>query len=292
MMEVELAGLKTHSKEIAARLDLPESVCFRVTRYCNASCGFCLAPNNGVHPKAYVLTERIDWLLSRGVRTIHFCGGEPTIHPDLADLIDHVHHAGGKSRLTTNGIAIPEALISALRNRRTHVKVSLHGDREHHDKMVGRKAFDQATQNLRRLRAAGVPTSVQTTVVRGSEWVVEWAIAFCREVGVRRLSILPFIPRGDGNIRREEYELTIGQRQSLRSLVSQKRKELSGRLEIRWLDFTASPVPVVDADGKVVLEGATEALDRVLCRIPCPAAGLVHRGEVNSAARADDSAVP
>ena len=265
---MEQAELKMARKVIMASPHLPEAICFRVTRYCNAHCGFCLAPNNGVHPNGALLAKRIDWLLSRGVRTIHFCGGEPTIHPDLSHLIEHVHHEGGKTRLTTNGIAISNELISVLRSRRTHVKVSLHGDREHHDKMVGRKAFDQTTDNLRRLLAAGVPTSVQTTVVSGGEWVVEWVAAFCREVGVRRLSILPFIPRGDGNVRREDYELTVSHRQSLRRLVSEERKALSGRLDLRWLDFTACPVPVVDADGTVVLEGATEAMDKVICRIP------------------------
>jgi len=134
--------------------------------------------------------------------------------------------------------------------------------------MVGRKAFDQTTENLRRMLAAGVAASVQTTVVSGGEWVVEWVAAFCREVGVRRLSILPFIPRGAGNVRREEYELTTSQRQSLRRLVNEKRTAFSGRLDVRWLDFTARPVPVVDADGTVVLEGATEALDQIICRIP------------------------
>ena len=249
-------------------VELPEVICFRVTRYCNASCGFCLAPNDGVHPDAGTLAERVDWLLARGVRTIHFCGGEPTIHPALADLIEHVHRQGGKTRLTTNGIALPDELISVLRRWRTHVKVSLHGDREHHDRIVGRKAFDLTTQNLRRLLAAGVATSIQTTVVAGGEWVVDWVAAFCRDAGILRLSILPFIPRGDGNARRAEFELTVNERHALRALVSEKRKKLRGHLEIRWLDFTITPVPVVEADGRVILEGPTESMDQVLCQIP------------------------
>ena len=268
-MTIEQAELKTSQEQIAPRLDLPEAICFRVTRYCNASCGFCLAPNDGAHPNAGTLTERLDWLLSRGVRSIHFCGGEPTIHPALSHLIEHVQRQGGKSRLTTNGIVVPNELISVLRSARTHVKVSLHGDREHHDKIVGRTAFDHTIGNIRRLLAAGVPTSVQTTIVSGGEWVVEWVVAFCRELGVRRLSILPFIPRGNGYIRRREYELTIGQRRSLRNLVSHKRKMFSGRLDIRWLDFTAQPIYVVEADGTVVLEGVTEASDQIVHRIPC-----------------------
>jgi MoaA/NifB/PqqE/SkfB family radical SAM enzyme len=252
----------------APEVKLGEVICFRITRYCNASCGFCLAPPDGAHPSAEILTGRIDWLLSRGVRTLHFCGGEPTIHPALASLIEHVHRQDGKTRLTTNGIAIPQELISVLRQRRTNVKVSLHGDQEHHDKMLGRKAFDSTTENIRRLLAAGVPTSIQTTVVAGGEWVVDWVAAFCRKVGARRLSIMPFIPRGNGYLRRGEYELTLSQRRSLRELVKQKRKALCGRLDVRWLDFTARPVLVAEADGRVLMEGATDTADKLLFRIP------------------------
>ena len=255
---------KIASLEIA----LPGSVCFRVTRYCNARCGFCLAPPDGAHPDAATLTSRLDWILAHGVRTIHFCGGEPTIHPAMVQLVEHVHCRNAKTRLTTNGIVIPNELARVLRARRTEVKVSVHGDREHHNQILGCDAFDQTTENLRRLTADGVRTTVQTTVIAGGEWVVEWAAQYCRGIGVRRLNILPFIPRGNGNARRAEYELSVSERARLHERVQRLRKSLSGSLEVRWLDFTAQPVPVVEADGMVVLEGATEALDRKICEIP------------------------
>jgi MoaA/NifB/PqqE/SkfB family radical SAM enzyme len=247
---------------------LPEVICFRVTRYCNARCGFCLAPPDGAHPDVSTLTSRIDWLLASGVRIFHFCGGEPTIHPALADLIEYVHRQGGKTRLTTNGILLPERVLAVLKLRRTSVKVSVHGDREYHDRMVGRVAFDQTSENLRRMVASRLDVSVQTTVVSGGEGVVAWMAAYCVKMGVRRLSILPFIPRGSGYGRRGEYELTDAERQSLRELVSRTRKAYSPRLEIRWLDFTTRPVPVMEADGRVLLEGATESLDRVIAEMP------------------------
>ncbi len=247
---------------------LPEVICFRVTRYCNARCGFCLAPPDGAHPDVSTLTSRIDWLLASGVRIFHFCGGEPTIHPALADLIEYVHRQGGKTRLTTNGILLPERVLAVLKLHRTSVKVSVHGDREYHDRMVGRVAFDQTSENLRRMVASRLDVSVQTTVVSGGEGVVTWMAAYCVKMGVRRLSILPFIPRGSGYGRRGEYELTDAERQSLRELVSRTRKAYSPRLEIRWLDFTVRPVPVMEADGRVLLEGATESLDRVSAEMP------------------------
>jgi MoaA/NifB/PqqE/SkfB family radical SAM enzyme len=258
-----------HMRPVAAEIVLPESICFRVTRYCNARCGFCLAPPDGAHPDAETLIARLDWVLARGVRTVHFCGGEPTIHPAIVQLIEHSHCRHAKTRLTTNGIAISDEMVRVLRARRTDVKISLHGDREHHNQIVGCDAFDRTTENLRRLAASGVRTTVQTTIVAGGEWVVEWMAAYCQTLGIRRLSFLPFIPRGNGNTRRAEYEFTGSERGRLHDLVRRKRKELSGRLDLRWLDFTLRPVPVLEADGRVVLEGATESLDRQICEIPC-----------------------
>ena len=43
-------------------LHLPPTVCLRVTRYCNARCGFCLAPPDGAHPPTPLLLQRLDWL--------------------------------------------------------------------------------------------------------------------------------------------------------------------------------------------------------------------------------------
>jgi MoaA/NifB/PqqE/SkfB family radical SAM enzyme len=247
---------------------LPDAICFRVTRYCNARCGFCLAPPDGSHPDAATLIHRIDWLMARGVHTIHFCGGEPTIHPAIADLVAYVGERGGKSRLTTNGMVMKEELLTVLRAHRTEVKVSLHGHREQHNQMVGCDAFERTTNTIRRLVNNGVRTSIQTTVVARNEHVVDWVAAFCLEAGIRRLNVLPFIPRGNGYSRRDEFGMTTNAREHLHRVVQQKKKALSERLEVRWLDFTAQPVPVVEADGTLVYEGATEGLDRRICQIP------------------------
>ncbi|MGU7770367.1 radical SAM protein [Burkholderia sp. MR1-5-21] len=249
-------------------LHLPPMICFRVTRYCNARCGFCLAPPDGAHPPAPVLMHRLDWLAGQGVRVIHFCGGEPTIHPALPELLIHVATHGGRSRLTTNGIALPEHLLPALRSAGTQVKVSLHGDRARHDALVGRAAFDLATEHLRRLIEAGIPTAVQTTIVADGDWVLDWMVDFCLTEHVRQLSILPFIPRGNGYRTQGEYGLTPMQRSTLRERVRRTRRSLQGRVDVRWLDFSARPLHVVEADGRLVLEGASESMDTLLCTIP------------------------
>lgn len=245
----------------------PQSVCFRVTRACNARCGFCLAPWNGQHPPGEVLLARIDGLLDRGVRIVHFCGGEPTLHPALASLIGRVRERGGGVRLTTNGISMPQTLPEALQRAGAHVKISLHGERARHDRMVGREAYAQAAATLGRLLSAGVDTSVQTTLVAGGSAALEEMIAFCLRAGVRRLSLLPFIPRGNGAAREAEFALSAPERRALREAVARERRTLAGRLDLRWLDFSADRAPVVEADGRVLLEGPRESSDVVLARL-------------------------
>lgn len=248
---------------------LPMKICFRVTRFCNARCGFCLAPpDGGDHPPASRLMSHIDWLFERGVRSIHFCGGEPTIHQDLPILMQYVHARGGKPLLTTNGISLSDAMIAVLRATKAEVKVSLHGPRELHNALVGRDAFEATTGSIARLVAWGVRASVQCTIIHDHLDAVEWIIRHCLDHRIKRACFLPFIPRGNGNATRGIYELSYPERRRLKDLVKQKRRELGWRMEIRLLDFNVKPVPVVEPDGRVILEGSTETLDVLLQRIP------------------------
>jgi MoaA/NifB/PqqE/SkfB family radical SAM enzyme len=247
---------------------LPLGVCFRVTRFCNARCGFCLAPpDGGIHPSAGQLKEYIGWLIERGVRRIHFCGGEPTIHHALPELVEHVYAKGGKPLLTTNGISLSGKLMTVLNATDTKVKVSLHGPLAFHDSMVGREAFDATTNTIRRLIASGVRTSIQTTIVHEHLEVVDWMIRYGLQNKIKSISFLPFIPRGNGYKDRGIYELSYRERRRLRDLVKQKRRQFNTIIDLQLLDFNVKPVPVVEPDGRIILEGSMESKDVLLYRI-------------------------
>ncbi|APG05539.1 hypothetical protein BJI69_17620 [Luteibacter rhizovicinus DSM 16549] len=100
----------------------------------------------------------------------------------------------------------------------------MHGDRTHHDAVVGREAFDLATGHLRSLLAAGIPTGIQTTVVAGGEWVLDWMADFCLAEGVSQWCVLPFIPRGSGY--RTQGELRGASQARLCELRTQWRPKL------------------------------------------------------------------
>ncbi len=95
--------------------------CILFTGGCNLRCGFC-------HNAEFVLPERLKELTQtipfetvlnflkerRGMLDgVVFCGGEPTIHPDLLDKMKAVRDLGFQVKLDTNGTN-PAALESAL----------------------------------------------------------------------------------------------------------------------------------------------------------------------------------
>ena len=103
---------------------------------------------------------------------------------------------------------------------------------------------------------------------------------FCLELGVKRLTVLPFLPRGRGLERRDEFQLSAWQRSMLHNQVKQRRKSLGSRLDLRWLEIPASPLYVVEVDGRVVLEKGGEASDQGICTIdrPCYGHASSHSG--------------
>jgi hypothetical protein len=95
-------------------------------------------------------------------------------------------------------------------------------------------------------------------------------VGLCRKLRIRQLNILPFIARGNGRASSDRFALSSEERSALQAQVKAQRRAHIGQLDIRWLDFATRPVPVVEVDGRVILEGASETHDRLLDRIPEP----------------------
>lgn len=82
-------------------------------RRCNLSCTYCNQFDNSSTPvPTDVMMRRIDKLMDLGTSIITFTGGEPLLHPQLADLVAHVRRRGGICTTNTNGY-----LLSADRIR-------------------------------------------------------------------------------------------------------------------------------------------------------------------------------
>jgi len=136
----------------------------RVMFSCNNACFFCLDRSEvdglfhggpAVVPFAHV--ERTLRAKAGEVDTVIFTHGEPTLHPQLPELVELAAKLGYRKRgLVSNGrrLSVPayaDRLLDAGINR---FVLSIHGpDAATHDACVGRKAFAQASAGLANLAA-------------------------------------------------------------------------------------------------------------------------------------------
>tara|TARA_R110002096_G_scaffold91625_9_gene207290 strand:+ start:2792 stop:5077 length:2286 start_codon:yes stop_codon:yes gene_type:complete len=200
-MKSALASL--YSLALAAPRDkplLPRVIQFPVNDICNSKCQMCeiwkQKKSEEVSPDALrsILTQP----LFREVRGIGFNGGEPTLRPDLPELIeaaaDTLPKLGGVS-LITNAIRAPhvirniDAIGSLLKNRGIHldVMVSLDGVGDVHDRVRGRAGnFASAVQVLEHLRDRQPADSfrIGCTIIRENVLQVEEVLNWAQDFGV------------------------------------------------------------------------------------------------------------
>jgi MoaA/NifB/PqqE/SkfB family radical SAM enzyme len=90
-----------------------------ITETCNRSCSFCFAANSmkSAAPGSAMSVEQfeqgLDLLQRSGIREAPLLGGEPTIHPQFAELVDRVLARGMRLLLLSGGL-IPNTALDRL----------------------------------------------------------------------------------------------------------------------------------------------------------------------------------
>ena len=119
-----------------------------VTNSCNATCTFC----SYAHDKGIVtdrrwidrdrFAEAMPILYRRGVRYVNFQGGEPLLHPAIANLIADVREANMQPAMITNGFLLPDKIQGLAEAGLSTLLVSLDADTvEKHEKNRGLKGL-------------------------------------------------------------------------------------------------------------------------------------------------------
>jgi len=233
-------------------------ICLRVTRACNAKCSFCLAPPDNLLIPVDQIFARLTAIRKLGFRNVDLCGGEPTIRNDLNQIIDKCIELKMIPSITTNGIHIPDSLLVSLAKTKI-VKVSIHGGKDAHDKIVGVPgSWLKLSANIDKMLKAGINICVQTVVHADCSNDLDDVVKFCLEKGITLLRLAPFVPRGEGKNVKEQMTLSAEER---KALITRSRESIEKeKLNTRWLNFS-SPMFVIETSGDLMLEGADEEND-------------------------------
>lgn len=88
------------------------------TNKCNRNCPYCINgdTDHSLSIQVRKMTKNVSLLVDRyGVKEAIILGGEPTLHPDICNIIHGLKYAGIEIvRLTTNGIALTDQLLKDM----------------------------------------------------------------------------------------------------------------------------------------------------------------------------------
>ncbi|MFH1982343.1 MAG: radical SAM protein [Pseudomonadota bacterium] len=171
------------------------NVFFHILTQCNLSCRHCYI-NPAQHGRAMLSLGTIDaWLAAfakpQGRANVIFLGGEPTLHPDLAEAVRMARrHGYGSITVDTNGYLLHDFIHRVTPAEVDFISFSLDGpDPETNDATRGKGVFDACVRGIRDAVALGFRTSVISTVSRANIAALPRMPALLASLGVMRFFI-------------------------------------------------------------------------------------------------------
>jgi MoaA/NifB/PqqE/SkfB family radical SAM enzyme len=200
--EVGALSLGEYAGRMSAphRMDLMISAMTREGRWhCNQKCLHCYAAGQTLGETPELTTDQWRELLEKlrraNIPQVTFTGGEPTLRPDLPELVEAAQWF--VTRLNTNGrLLTPELCRRLFEASLDSVQVTLYdARRDVHNALVGAEGFDDTVQGIRNAAAAGLIVSVNTPLCSLNRDYAE-TLRFVHGLGVRYVTCSGLIPTG------------------------------------------------------------------------------------------------
>ena len=129
-----------------------------------------------------------------GAPSVSICGGEPTLYPELKELVDGIVARKRHIYLCTNALVLDDKVFGKIPPRkRLTINVHLDGMRKTHDEVCARDGvFDQAVAMIREAKRLGYHVMTNTTIFKHTEIAeIEELCAFVTQLGVDGLLLSP-----------------------------------------------------------------------------------------------------
>lgn len=183
----------------------PYQIVWNITKACNFRCIHCYenAGKKGENElSADEIHDGIDKLADLGVTSIAFSGGEPSIHPNILEFIEHATDRGMYVSMATNGFKTAnmkrakEFADAGLQ----FVQISLDGmnPKTHDEFRRVPNSWQHAVDSIKNFNELGIFTEVSTTVTQNNYDEIDDMCDFMRELGVDWYMLYNFIPTGCG----------------------------------------------------------------------------------------------
>ena len=168
---------------------------FELTTRCNLNCGHCLRDRSLNSDLELGLIKKVlKEVKAYGINRVGFTGGEPLLHPEFKEIIEHCVQEGFSFSLVSNGILIPEFIdffnSPKIRDKLQYIAVSLEGaDEETNDAVRGRGSFKKALKGILSLRAKKIPFTIKFTLNRLNYKKLEEMVLFAGKLEASQVDL-------------------------------------------------------------------------------------------------------
>jgi len=222
--------------------DPPMAILAELTHRCPLQCPYCSNPLELDRVAGELDTATwlrvLDEAAVLGVLQVHFSGGEPLVRRDLATLVARASSAGLYTNLITSAVLLDQERLDALvAAGLDHVQISFQDvDDAEGDRVAGyRNAQRQKREAAARVRAAGLPLTVNAVVHRQNLERLGAMIDAAVELGARRLEVAHVQYYGWALANRAALLPTRAQLDAATATVDAARERLRGHLVIDYV---------------------------------------------------------
>jgi len=159
-------------KKLQGRKRFPLVLMLEPTFRCNLTCAGCgrIREDRAIGSRMLSVEECLAAVEEAGAPVVSIAGGEPLLHPRIADIVEGILARKRFVYLCTNGIALQKSLGLFRPNPRFSFVFHLDGMAATHDRIVERTGvFDTAIAGIKAAKQAGFQVRTNTTFYKGSD---------------------------------------------------------------------------------------------------------------------------
>ncbi len=215
-------------------VDKKPVVVWNMTRRCNLRCVHCYAQSEDISYDNELTHDQslkmIDDLAAFGVPVLLFSGGEPLVHPRLAEYAEYAVKKGMRAVISTNGTLITAEKAKELKEiGLSYVGISLDGLEETHDKFRGVKgAFKKAMQGIKNCQAAGIKVGLRFTINKRNVHEIPGIFDLLEKMEIPRACFYHLVYSGRGSAIAKE-DLNHRETRETLDLIMQRTRDLHER---------------------------------------------------------------
>jgi hopanoid biosynthesis associated radical SAM protein HpnH len=154
---------------LAGRKRYPYVLMLEPLYTCNLACiGCAVERHTGKLADRLTLEQCLDAVDTSDAPVVSLCGGEPTIYPELPELVSEIIARKRHIYLCTNGLLLDTKVYGVIPpDKRLMINVHLDGMRETHDRVCAREGvFDRAIEMIRVGREHGHHMMANMTIYK------------------------------------------------------------------------------------------------------------------------------